>query len=156
MSHPTSRCMYSVTLMLGGMTSFLFLSQRTFGRRTWDYSHQTPGGNNGQQLCTRSLCRVTGSKQQEDAFWETGFRRSVWEAWHTLKQSTHTHTHNQGASCQASQPDLSSVAALVPVLQAADMRHAFNFPLKCPGTTEDGGGSVCCCTVSLCGRGWLD
>lgn len=50
-------------------------------------------------------------------------------------------------SCQATEPDLSSVAALIPVLQTTDMRDAFNFPLKCPGTTE---GRGVCAAVCLC------
>lgn len=46
-------------------------------------------------------------------------------------------------SCQATESDLSSVAALSPVLQATDVSHAFNSPLICPGTTEERRGSVC-------------
>lgn len=57
---------------------------------------------------------------------------------------TYTHTcacirtqpEEAAVSCQGTEPDLSSVAALIPVLQTTDMRDAFNFPLKCPGTTE--------------------
>lgn len=66
----------------------------------------------------------------------------------SLRVKTHGHTHTTkvekqtAVSCQATQPDLSSVAALISVLHTTDMSRAFNFPLKCPGTTEGWGGSV--------------
>lgn len=48
------------------------------------------------------------------------------------------------------------LSALIPVLQTTDMREAFNFPLKCPGTTEGWGGAVCLlCVDSLIRLVWL-
>lgn len=66
-------------------------------------------------------------------FCNTGFEGNT----HIIKVEKQT-----AVSCQATEPDLSSVAALISVLHTTDMSRAFNFPLKCPGTTEGRGGSV--------------